>query len=147
MHCILFRVIKNETKKHHHVHAFIMHVLRFGFRRKKNKEKHLPQELQMKVDRGGALPPGWQRKLVRGEILEELIYNHSEVVIPLDSKGLLTVHGEGKLIQLVEATMKRLIPITGPALNIWSVSSQRFICRPRSLLKGNINWCLSTPDL
>jgi hypothetical protein len=30
---------------------------------------------------------------------------------------------------------------------IWSVSSQRFICRPRSLLKGNINWCLSTPDL
>jgi hypothetical protein len=42
-----------------------MHVHRFGFRRKKNKDKQLPQELQMKVDRGGALPPGWQRKLVK----------------------------------------------------------------------------------
>jgi hypothetical protein len=83
-----------------------MHVLRFGFCRKKNRDTHLLQGLQMKVGRGGALPPGWQRKLVKGEILEEPIYNHSEVVIPLDSKGLLTVHGEGKLIQLVEATRR-----------------------------------------
>lgn len=74
------------------------------FAAKINRDKHLPQGLQMKVDRGGALPPDWQRKLVKGEILEEPIYNHSEVVIPLDSKGLLTVHGEGKLIQLVAAT-------------------------------------------
>ena len=74
------------------------------FAAQKNNDKQLPQGLQMKVDRGGALPPGWQRKLVKGEILEEPIYNQWEVVIPLDSKGLLTVHGEGKLDQLVEAT-------------------------------------------
>lgn len=74
------------------------------FAAKKNKNKQLPQGLQMKVDRGGALPPGWQKKLVKGEILEEPIYQHSEVVIPLDSKGLLTVRVGGKLIQLVEAT-------------------------------------------
>ena len=72
--------------------------------KEKNKDKKLPQGLQMKVDRGGVLPPGWQKKLVKGEALEESVYNHSVLVIPLDSKGLLTVRVEGKLIQLVEAT-------------------------------------------
>ena len=70
----------------------------------KNKHKQLPQGLQMKLDRGGSLPPGWQRKLVRGEILAEPVYSHSEIVIPVDSEGLLTVRVEGKLIQLIEAT-------------------------------------------
>jgi len=70
----------------------------------KGKNKSLPQGLQMKLDRGGSLPPGWQKKLVKGEILEKPIYNHSEVVIPLDSKGMLTVRVEGKLIKLIEAT-------------------------------------------
>lgn len=70
----------------------------------KNKDKKLPQGLQMKLDRGGSLPPGWQKKLVRGQILVEPIYNHSEIVIPIDSEGLLTVRVEGKLIRLVEAT-------------------------------------------
>jgi hypothetical protein len=74
------------------------------FAASKNKDKQLPQGLQMKLDRGGSLPPGWQRELVKGEIMGEPIYSHSEVVIPLDSKGLLTVRVEGKLIQLVEAT-------------------------------------------
>jgi len=72
--------------------------------KEKNKDKQLPQGLQMKLDRGGSLPPGWQKKLVRGEILGEPIYSHSEIVIPLDSNGLLTVRVEGKLIQLIEAT-------------------------------------------
>ena len=70
----------------------------------KDKNKQLPQGLQMKVDRGGSLPPGWEKKLVKGEILEEPVYNHSEIVIPLDSEGFLTVRVEGKLIRLVEAT-------------------------------------------
>jgi len=72
--------------------------------KEKNKDKQLPQGLQMKLDRGGSLPPGWQKKLVKGEILSGPIYSHSEVVIPLDSKGLLTVRVEGKLIQLIEST-------------------------------------------
>jgi hypothetical protein len=58
----------------------------------------------MKLDRGGSLPPGWQKKLVRGEILVEPIYSHSEIVIPVDSEGLLTVRVEGKLIRLIQAT-------------------------------------------
>ena len=70
----------------------------------KNKDKQLPQGLQMKLDRGGSLPPGWQKKLVRGENLGEPIYNHREIVIPVDSEGLLTVRVEGKLIRLIQAT-------------------------------------------
>ena len=66
--------------------------------------KSLPQGLQMKLERGGTLPPGWQRKLVRGEILEDSIYHRSEIVIPVDPQGLLTVRIEGKLIRMVEAT-------------------------------------------
>lgn len=70
----------------------------------KNKDKPLPQGLQKKLDRGGSLPPGWQRKLVRGEVLDDHIYRQSQIVIPIDSRGLLTVRIEGKLIRLVEAT-------------------------------------------
>ena len=71
---------------------------------KKDQHKTLPQGLQMKLERGGSLPPGWQKKLVPGAIIEESLYRHSEVVIPVDSRGLLTVRLEGKLIRLVEAT-------------------------------------------
>ena len=73
-------------------------------KKEKDKNKPLPQGLQMKLDRGGSLPPGWQKKLIKGEVLEESVYDHSVLVIPLDSKGLLTVRVEGKLIQLVEST-------------------------------------------
>ena len=71
---------------------------------KHEKDKSLPQGLQMKLDRGGSLPPGWERKLARGQTLEEHIYRQSEIVIPVDREGLLTVRIEGKLIRLVEAT-------------------------------------------
>jgi hypothetical protein len=70
----------------------------------KGKNKPLPQGLQMKLDRGGSLPPGWQKKLAKGEVLEESVYNHGVVVIPIDSDGMLTVRIEGKLIKLIEAT-------------------------------------------
>lgn len=73
-------------------------------KQEKHGGKSLPQGLQMKLERGGTLPPGWQRKLVRGEVLDDSIYRQSEIVIPVDSRGLLTVRVEGKLIRLVEAT-------------------------------------------
>ena len=73
-------------------------------KKEKDKNKPLPQGLQRKLDRGDSLPPGWQKKLVRGEVLDEPVYNHSEVVIPIDSEGMLTVRVEGKLIKIIEAT-------------------------------------------
>lgn len=71
---------------------------------KNEKQKSLPQGLQMKLDRGGSLPPGWERKVVRGEVLDESLLDNSEIVIPIDSDGLLTVRIEGKLIKVIEAT-------------------------------------------
>ena len=76
----------------------------------KDKDKPLPQGLQKKLERGGELPPGWQKKLVKGAILEQPVYSQSQVVIPVDSEGLLTIRIEGKLIRLFEAT-KEIIEI------------------------------------
>jgi len=73
-------------------------------KKEKEKNKPLPQGLQMKLDRGGSLPPGWQNKLVKGEVLAAPVYHQSEVVIPVDSRGMLTVRVEGKLIKIIEAT-------------------------------------------
>ena len=69
-----------------------------------DKGKQLPQGLQKKLDKGEPLPPGWQKKLVKGEVLEYDIYRHSDIVIPIDSDGLVTVRIEGKLVRLYEAT-------------------------------------------
>jgi hypothetical protein len=74
----------------------------------KDKHKQLPPGLQKKVDRGEPLPPGWQKKLAKGEILDMNVYRHSEVVVPLDSHGLVTVRIEGKLIRLYDATREIL---------------------------------------
>jgi len=70
----------------------------------KDKHKTLPPGLQKKVDKGEPLPPGWQKKLVKGEIMAEPVFSHSEIVIPVDSKGLLTIRIEGKLVKLIQAT-------------------------------------------
>lgn len=66
--------------------------------------KDLPPGLQKKVARGGQLPPGWQKRVQVGEPLEPEIYQHREIVVPVDKKGLLTVRIDGKLIRLYEAT-------------------------------------------
>jgi len=70
----------------------------------KHKQKSLPPGLQKKLDRGGSLPPGWEKKLVRGEVLEEPIYQQSEVVIPVDSSGNITVRLDDRLVKVIEAT-------------------------------------------
>lgn len=72
--------------------------------KQKNKSHSLPPGLQKKLDRGGSLPPGWEKKLVKGEVLEEAIYEQSEVLVPVDSSGILTVRVEDKVVRLMEAT-------------------------------------------
>lgn len=41
-----------------------------GDRNQKYKKKKLPYGLQKKLERGGELPPGWQNKVVKGEVLD-----------------------------------------------------------------------------
>lgn len=66
--------------------------------------KQLPYGLQKKLEKGQSLPPGWQQKLIVGERLPRDIYDQGKIVVPLDSKGLLTVSLDGKLVRLVKAT-------------------------------------------
>lgn len=64
---------------------------------------HLPPGLEKKAATG-QLPPGWEKKLVVGKPLDLDIYRHSQIVVPIDDRGLLTVRIEGKLIRLIDAT-------------------------------------------
>jgi hypothetical protein len=66
----------------------------------------LPYGLQKKLKKGKPLPPGWQKKLRVGGVLDPWIYNHGDIVIPLDSYGLVTIRVEGKLIRLYQATLE-----------------------------------------
>ena len=70
----------------------------------KNKPRLLPGGLQKKVEKGQPLPPGWEKKLKVGGRLDNAIYQQGDIVLPLDSKGLLTIRLEGKLVRLVQAT-------------------------------------------
>lgn len=70
----------------------------------KNKAEILPQGLQKKLASGKPLPPGWQKKLIVGHHLETELFKQGDIVVPLDSKGLLTIRLEGKLVRLVNAT-------------------------------------------
>lgn len=71
---------------------------------KKDKNKSLPPGLQKNVEQGKPLPPGWQKKLAKGEIMDKEVYQHGQIVVPVDAHGLVTVSIEGKLVRLIEDT-------------------------------------------
>lgn len=71
---------------------------------KSYKQKEIPPGLQKKIIRGEELPPGWQKKLVKGEILDIEIYNQGKVIAPVDKRGLITIKVEDKTIRLIKAT-------------------------------------------
>ena len=68
------------------------------------KPKKLPYGLQKKLEKGQSLPPGWQKKLIVGSRMDKEVYQQGDIVVPLDSRGLLTIRLEGKLVRLVKAT-------------------------------------------
>ena len=68
------------------------------------KAKKLPFGLQKKLEKGQSLSPGWQKKLIVGKRLDKSIYQQGDIVVPLDSRDLLTMRLEGKLGRLVKAT-------------------------------------------
>jgi len=71
---------------------------------KNNKNKPLPPGLQKNVEQGKPLPPGWQKKLAKEEIMDEDVYRHGQIAVPVDSHGLVTISIEGKLVRLIEDT-------------------------------------------
>ena len=72
---------------------------------KKEHNKHqLPPGLKMKADKGGALPPGWKKKLAKGKMLDQSVYDQGVVVKAIDSKGIITVRVDDKVLRLFKAT-------------------------------------------
>lgn len=70
----------------------------------------LPPGLEKKVERGGDLPPGWEKKLRVGEVLDDEIYRHARVIIPVDDEGIATIEIEGHRLKLGVDT-RRIIDI------------------------------------
>ena len=75
-----------------------------GLQKKTTKGQSLPPGLQKKVAKGQSLPPGWQKKLAKGEVMDKRVYQHGQIVVPVDSRGLVTIGVEGKLVRLYQAT-------------------------------------------
>lgn len=73
---------------------------------KEGKDKHhaLPPGLAKNYSQGKPLPPGWQKKLRRGDYLSDDVYMHGRVVVPLGKDGRISISVDGTLIQLIEST-------------------------------------------
>ena len=71
---------------------------------KNDKDKKMPPGLQKKAAKGQSLPPGWQKKLAKGEVMDKRVYQHAQIVVPVDSRGLVTIRVEGKLVRLYQAS-------------------------------------------
>lgn len=67
-------------------------------------EGNVPQGVQMKADSGQALPPGWQKKLAKGNKMDSTVYSHAKVIVPVDSRGIITIRVEDKTVRLYKAT-------------------------------------------
>ncbi|MEH6502937.1 MAG: hypothetical protein V7682_03425 [Cycloclasticus sp.] len=83
----------------------------------KNKQKNLPYGLQKKLQRGGQLPPGWQTKVARGEVLDDEILRHSER-LPDDLVRRLPVLRDGTEIRRVGDKVVRVMEGNGTVLDV-----------------------------
>ena len=75
------------------------------------KQKQLPKGLKKKYERTGELPPGWEMKLQRGEVLSEDVYRYGRPLpydlrqrLPIGPVGSKIIEVEGKIIRVMENT-------------------------------------------
>ena len=69
------------------------------------------------ADHGGELPPGWQKKVARGEVLDGDLYAASES-LPASILDQLPVGPEGTSIRHIEDRMVRVMDTTGLILDV-----------------------------
>lgn len=74
----------------------------------KDKNQSLPPGLQKKQQSGKALPPGWQKKLSKGDVLDDSIYAHGRIVVPLGKDGSISIEVDGTILRLHEKTRQIL---------------------------------------
>ncbi len=88
-----------------------------GNKQQKNKSKKMPYGLQKKLERGGQLPPGWQTKVARGEVLNADILRHSER-IPYDLERRLPALRDGEEIRRVGDKVVRVLEGNGTVIDV-----------------------------
>jgi len=81
----------------------------------KGRNKGLPPGIAKKVDRGNDLPPDWQSRCVKGQVMPTEIYKRCEplpydvvVKLPPPPTGTIIVTIEGKALRLMQATLEIL---------------------------------------
>ncbi|EDP98967.1 hypothetical protein [Shewanella benthica] len=79
---------------------------------KQGKPSTLPYGLQKKVAKGEPLPPEWQKKLHRGDILSNDLFSRGKIHFPMDKQGNITLDIDGSLIKFHDKTRKILDIIT-----------------------------------
>ncbi|WP_299195664.1 hypothetical protein [uncultured Amphritea sp.] len=74
----------------------------------KDKQKSIPQGLEKKLQRGGDLPPGWEKKIIPGDRLDRDLYRQSERLPDELDRAIGRVAGEenrrigNKIIRVLE---------------------------------------------
>ena len=84
---------------------------------KKDKQKNLPYGLQKKLERGGQLPPGWQAKVAKGEVLDAELLRHSER-LPNDLVRRLPVLRDGTEVRRIGDKVVRVLEGNGTVLDV-----------------------------
>jgi len=98
-------------------HDYDEHDYKKGNKGNKGKSKKLPYGLQKKLDRGGQLPPGWQTKVARGEVLDADILRHSER-IPDELVRRLPALRDGEEIRRVGNKVVRVLEGNGTVIDV-----------------------------
>jgi len=83
----------------------------------KQKQKKLPYGLQKKLARGGQLPPGWQDKVSRGEVLDDEMLRHS-THLPNELARRLPGLEDGVVIRRVGDKVVRVLEGNGTVLDV-----------------------------
>jgi hypothetical protein len=86
---------------------------------KQGNHKSLPPGLQKKYERTGELPPGWEKKLVPGDILDTDLYEYGTPVhgeydghVYEDSPGTEIIRIEDKILRITKNT-REILEILG----------------------------------
>lgn len=74
--------------------------------------KQLPPGLAMNAQRGKPLPPGWQKKISPGKIIDKDIYMHGKIIAPLDPLGIVTIKIDDKIMRIHKKNMEILEILT-----------------------------------
>jgi len=78
---------------------------KYDKREHKPHSKEVPYGLYKRQENTGKpLPPGWQKKLHKGDILDKDVYDHGKVIRPRDKDGRVVIQVDNKVIRLYEAT-------------------------------------------